>query len=73
MEADMPKKKLQVNLKPIARDIEKTIKTLTGFKSKVSAADSQKINLKIKNLKGALADVKASCTDKKMTPGFSPK
>jgi hypothetical protein len=69
----MAKKKLQVNLKPIAREIEKTIKTLTGFKSKVSAADGQKITLKIKNLKGALADVKATCTDKKMTPGFSPK
>ena len=69
----MAKKKSQVNLKPIARDLEKVIKTLGGFKSKVSAADSQKINLKIKNLKGALADVKASCTDKKMTPGFSTK
>jgi|HubBroStandDraft_2_1064218.scaffolds.fasta_scaffold208859_2 hypothetical protein len=69
----MAKKKLQVNLKPIARDIENVIKTLGGFKSKVSVADSQKINLKIKKLKGALADVKSSCTDKKMTPGFNPK
>jgi len=69
----MPKKKLQVNLKPIARDIEKVIKTLGGFKSKVSVADSKTIDLKIKKLKGALADVKSSCTDKKMTPGFSPK
>ncbi len=38
----MPKKKLQVNLKPIARDIEKVIKTLGGFKSKVSAGRQSK-------------------------------
>lgn len=69
----MVKKKLQVNLKPIARDLEKVINTLSGFKSQVSAADGKTINLKIKKLKGALADVKLSCTDKKMTPGFSPK
>ena len=68
----MPKK-MQVNLKPIARDLEKVIKALSGFKSKVSVADGKSINLKIKKLKGALADVKSSCTDKKMTPGFSPK
>ena len=69
----MAKKKLQVNLKPIARDLEKVIKTLGGFKTKVSAADGKTIDLKIKKLKGALADVKLSCTDKKMTPGFLPK
>jgi hypothetical protein len=69
----MAKKKLQVNLKPIARDLEKVIKTLGGFKSKVSVADSKTIDLKVKKLKGALADVKSSCTDKKMTPGFSTK
>jgi hypothetical protein len=69
----MAKKKMQVNLKPIARDIEKVIKALGGFKSKVSVADSKSIDLKIKKLKGALADVKQTCTDKKMTPGFLPK
>jgi hypothetical protein len=66
-------KKLEVSLKPIRRDIEKAISALRGFKSKVSAADNKTINLKIKLLKGAAKDVKAACTDKKMTPGFNPK
>ena len=69
----MAQKKLQVNLKPIAREIETAIKTLSGFKSKVSPADSKSIGLRIKKLKSALADVKQSCTDKKMTPAFNPK
>ncbi len=69
----MAKKKLVVNLKPIKQDIEKVIKTLQGFKSQVSAADSQNINLRIKHLKGAIKDLRQSCKNAKMTPGFSPK
>jgi hypothetical protein len=74
MEAVMPKKakKLVVNLKPITQDIEKAIKTLSGFKSKVSAADSKNIDLRIKLLHHAVRDVKQSCKDAKMTPGFTP-
>jgi hypothetical protein len=75
MEAVMAKKakKLQVNLKPIKQDIEKAIKTLSGFKSKVSAADSKRINLKLKHLHHAMKDVQESCKDGKMTAGFSPE
>jgi hypothetical protein len=74
MEAVMPKKakKLVVNLKPIAQDIEKAIKTLNGFKSKVSAADSKNINLRIRHLHRAIKDLKQSCKNAKMTPGFAP-
>jgi hypothetical protein len=73
MEADMPKKKMQVTLKPIALNIEKTIKALSGFQKKVSPEDSAKIDLKIESLRCALKDVRAACGDKKMTPGFLPK
>jgi hypothetical protein len=73
MEADMPKKKMQVTLKPLAEAIEKKIKTLSGFKKKVSDIDSQDIDLRIKHLNGAIDAVKAACGDKKMTPGFLPK
>lgn len=69
----MAKKKMQVTLKPLARNIEKTIKALSGFQKKVSPADSAAIDLKIESLKCALKDVKAACGDKKMTPGFLPK
>ena len=69
----MPKKKMQVTLKPLAQSIEKTIKTLSGFQKKVSPADSAEINLKIESLKCALKDVKAACGDKKMTSGLLPK
>lgn len=69
----MAKKKLQVSLKPIKQDIEKVIATLGGFKSKVSAADSQRIDLKIKLLKGAIKDLQQTCKNAKMTPGFLPK
>ena len=69
----MPKKKLQVTLKPLAAGIEKSIKTLKGFKKKVSPEDSAKIDLQIESLNCALKDVKAACGDKKMTPGFLTK
>lgn len=69
----MPKKKMQVTLKPIALNIEKTIKALSGFQKKVSPEDSAKIDLKIESLRCALKDVRAACGDKKMTPGFLPK
>jgi hypothetical protein len=69
----MAKKKLVVNLKPIKQDIERVIKTLSGFKSKVSDADSERIDLKIKHLDGAIKDLKQACKNAKMTPGFSPE
>jgi hypothetical protein len=67
----MAKKKLQVSLKPIAQKIEEAINSLSGFQNQVSAADKKRINLKIKRLNSAIRDVKAACTDKKMTPGFN--
>ena len=69
----MAKKQLQVNLKPIKQDIEKAIKSLRGFKSKVSAADSKAIDLRIKHLHRAIKDLQQSCKNAKMTPGFSPE
>ena len=69
----MPQKKLEVNLKPIKQDIEKAIKSLRGFKSKVSAADVKSIDLKIKHLHRAIKDLQQTCKNAKMTPGFSPE
>jgi hypothetical protein len=69
----MPKKKMQVSLKPLAANLEKTIKTLSGFRKSVSPADSAKIALNIQSLKCALKDVKAACAGKKMTAGFLTK
>jgi hypothetical protein len=69
----MAKKKLVVSLKPIKQEIENVIETLGGFKSKVSAADSQRIDLKIKLLKGAIKELQRTCKNAKMTPGFLPK
>jgi hypothetical protein len=66
-------KSLKVNLKPIKQDIEKTIKKLRGFKSKVSAADKTAIDLKIGYLNDAIKDLKQSCKNAKMTPGFAPE
>ena len=65
-------KKLAVNLKPIVQDIERVKKTLKGFKSRVSSADSARIDLKIKSLDKAIKDLKQTCKNSKMTPGFSP-
>jgi len=67
----MAKKTVQVNLKPIAQSIEKAINSLSGLQNQVSAADKKRIKLKIKRLNSAIRDVKAACTDKKMTPGFN--
>lgn len=69
----MAKKKLVVNLKPIAQDIERAKKTLKGFKSKVSAADGARIDLKIEFLNAAIKDLKQTCRNSKMTPGFNPQ
>ena len=56
----MPKKKMQVTLKPLALNIEKTIKTLSGFQKKVSPADSAAIDLKIESLNCALERCESS-------------
>jgi hypothetical protein len=70
----MPKNKsLKVNLKPIAEDIEKKINALSGFQSKVSAADKANIKLRIGHLRNAIKEVKSACKNAKMTPGFSPE
>ncbi len=68
----MAKKKLAISLKPIKLEILKAEKTLRGFKSKVSAADGEKIDLKIEYLSSALKEVAKACKNSKMTPGFSP-
>ena len=68
----MAKKKLVVSLKPIAQDIERVKKSLKGFKRKVSVADRARIDLKIKYLDAAIKDLRQSCKNSKMTPGFNP-
>jgi predicted RNase H-like nuclease (RuvC/YqgF family) len=68
----MPIKKLEVNLKPIKQDIEKAIKSLSGFKPEVSIADRKRIDLKVKLLKNAIKDLKQTCKNGKMTAAFTP-
>jgi hypothetical protein len=66
----MAKRKLEVTLKPIATQIDKSQAKMESLRPKVSAADKKAIDLEIKKLEKFRKELAEFCG--RMTHGFKP-
>jgi hypothetical protein len=57
----MASKKKRVTLKAVIKEINKTVRQLKKIRTKASAADKKKLDLKIKSIKNLGARAQAKC------------